>query len=457
MSFTFHPGRPKLAWGGCPVFDGMTEERCQIMMKEKKVCSLCPEYRREKKRKYYIKEAFAALSLLLIPVGTANALGVSSVWHGKVYSPAARQYGNIQVIDETGQVVKTLTLKPFPNRSTTTSFANWSTAPTPGTYTLFFNLSSANGKLSYAKAVQVEQTATVNVDPTTFWSYTGSKAHYLDAPISSRSSQASMTNISTAQARGFASLPRLTDIVNGVWSAGARTLTSFGSLVSDVWTWAVRTVTGGTMDTVSGPVVLSGAYDKAKTAAQPGDAMAVILSNQTGIVAQADRRLSRTHPGDWAATGSGGGTAFINWSTGAAYFAQRFGNGPWGAAGQFNIIGLDGKVTPPYAAEGVPVTVKRGDSIDIPYNVHMSLVGKTVWFGGGKNPAGSVREIPIRDITAGVTDVTAGKGFIHLTGQDTASIGEYICEIEVDDGAGNVQTPVTFKLRIISDVIRRVQ
>lgn len=395
--------------------------------------------------------------IVLLAAATANALGVSSVWHVKIYSPAARQYGTVQVVDETGQVVKTLTFKPFPNRSTTTAFANWSTPPTQGTYTLFLNMSSANGKVSYMRVVQVEQTATVNVDPTTFWSYTGSKARYLDAPISSRSSQASMANMSTAQARGFAGIPSASSIASAVWSAGTRTLTSFGSLVSDIWAWAVRTVTGGSVDSVTGSVALTGAYDKAKTAAQPGDAMSIILSNSTGIAAQTDRRLSRTHPGDWAASGSGGGTAFVNWSTGAAYFAQRFGNGPWGAAGQFNIIGLDGKVTPPYAAEGTPVPVKRGDSIDIPYNVHMSLVGKTVWFGGGKNPAASTREIPVRDITAGITDVAAGKGFIHLTGQDTANIGDYICEIEVDDGAGNVQTPVTFKLRIISDVIRRGQ
>ncbi len=305
MSFTFHPGRPRLAWGGCPVFDGMTEERCQIMMKEKKVCSLCPEYKREKKRKYYIKEAFAALSLLLIMIGTANALGISSVWHGKVYSPTARQYGNIQVIDETGQVVKTLTLKPFPNRSTTTAFANWTTSASPGTYTAFYNLSSANGKVSYAVALQVEQTATVNVDPRSFWTYTGTGGRTLTQNVGVN--PATLWNYTGARARKLDNLDApVSGIAASVWGYGTRTLTSFGTLVADmassVWGAVTRTVTGGT----------------------------VTASNAPSVV-DIDTRLSSTHPGNWAATGSGGG--FVNTTGLGDYFAGRFGNGRWDATG----------------------------------------------------------------------------------------------------------------------------
>ncbi len=422
MSFTFHPGRPKLPWGGCPVFDGMTDERCQITMKEKKVCRLCPEYAREKKRKYYIKEAFAALSLLLIVVGTANALGIGSVWHGMVYSPAARQYGTVQVVDETGQVVKTLPLKPFPNRSTTTAFANWSTPPAQGNYTLFFNLSSANGKVLYARVVQVDATATVNVDPKSFWNYSGGRTLTQSVSVN----PGTLWNYTGARARKIDNLDApVSGIAASVWGYTTRTLSGFGTLISDIWAWATRTVTGGTV-----------------TASNAPSAVAI------------DSQLSASHgSGIWG--GGTGGTAFVNWSSGGDYFASRFGNGPWGAAGQFNIIGLGGSVTPPYPTEAQPITVKQGDTVDIPYTAGEPLAGKTVWFGGLKNPSQLTDDIPARDITSGVTDSAAGKGFIHLIGTDTAVAGLYICEVQVVNADGSHQTPVTFRLRIVANAIRR--
>ena len=42
-----------------------------------------------------------------------------------------------------------------------------------------------------------------------------------------------------------------------------------------------------------------------------------------------DLRLSSTHPGNWAATG----TAYVNWTSGESYFASKHGSGTWGASG----------------------------------------------------------------------------------------------------------------------------
>ncbi len=246
----------------------------------------------------------AALLGVIIAAGVANALGVSSVWRGKVYSPAARQYGTVQVIDETGQVVKTLTLKPFANRSGTTAFFNWSTSPTPGAYTLYYNLSSVNGKISYARTLQVDAPTSVSVDARSMWNYTGSGGRTLTQNVGVN--PATLWNYTGARARKLDNLDApVSGIAAAVWNYGTRTLTSFGTLVADaasaVWGVVSRTVTGGT----------------------------VIASNAPSA-ADIDTRLSSTHPGNWAATGSGGG--FVNTTGFGDYFASRFGNGPWGGS-----------------------------------------------------------------------------------------------------------------------------
>jgi hypothetical protein len=155
-------------------------------------------------------------------------------------------------------------------------------------------------------------------------------------------------------------------------------------------------------------------------------------------------------------TGSGGGgTAYVNVTGIEQYLAAKHGSGSWGAEGSFTIVGPNGSATPPYATEAAIVTVKRGDKANIPYKAGISLVGKTVYFGGKKDPTKTTNDIAVRDVTAGISNPSAGTGLISLSATDTASIGEYICELEADDGAGGVITPLTFRLRIVPDVIRR--
>ena len=70
----------------------------------------------------------------------------------------------------------------------------------------------------------------------------------LDAPIS---------GVMTA----IAALPSAATIATAVWSAGTRTLTTFGSLVADIWTYSTRTLTAfiiGFLATVSSIQNISG-------------------------------------------------------------------------------------------------------------------------------------------------------------------------------------------------------
>lgn len=70
----------------------------------------------------------------------------------------------------------------------------------------------------------------------------------MDVAISSRSSHAA-ADIWSAGTRTLTSFGTL---VSDIWSAGTRTLTGFGTLASDVWAVATRTVTGGSVDDLAG-------------------------------------------------------------------------------------------------------------------------------------------------------------------------------------------------------------
>ena len=68
---------------------------------------------------------------------------------------------------------------------------------------------------------------------------------------------ASISGVMTA----IAALPSAAAIATAVWSAGTRTLTTFGTLVADIWAYATRTLTAfnfGSSVTVQSPVAASG-------------------------------------------------------------------------------------------------------------------------------------------------------------------------------------------------------
>ncbi len=310
----------------------------------------------------------AATALIIVMLaGIANALGVSSVWRGMVYSSSARQYGTVQIIDETGQVVKTLTLKPFANHSGTTAFVNWSTSPTPGAYILYYNLSSVNGKISYTRTLQVDAPTSVSVDAKSMWNFTGIGGRTLTQSVGVN--PATLWNYTGARARKLDNLDApVSGIAASVWNYGARTLTSFGTIVADaasaVWGAVTRTVTGG-----------------------------MVTASNAPSAADIDTRLSSTHPGNWAATGSGGG--FGNTTGLGDYFAGRFGNGPWGGStGDGNTIvdetfgAAQGNPMPLLATvNGVPtggVRIRAYLASDYSAEIFTSVKASTVSLDNGK-------------------------------------------------------------------------
>ena len=85
--------------------------------------------------------------------------------------------------------------------------------------------------------------------------------------------------------------PTAPEIAAAVWSAGTRTLSSFGTLVADIWAHATRSLTEKT------GFSLTADYDAAKTAAAPGAKMDIVdAPNSTGLAAIADAILTR----DWS-------------------------------------------------------------------------------------------------------------------------------------------------------------
>lgn len=67
-------------------------------------------------------------------------------------------------------------------------------------------------------------------------------------------------SIASANSTAIAALPSASAIATAVWSAGSRTLTSFGTLIADIWSYATRTLSDKT------GFALTSAYDAAKTA-----------------------------------------------------------------------------------------------------------------------------------------------------------------------------------------------
>jgi hypothetical protein len=63
---------------------------------------------------------------------------------------------------------------------------------------------------------------------------TDNRLDNLNATISSRSTQSSVDGI----------ISTLSGLISGIWSAGTRTLTNFGTLSSDIWSAGTRTLTG---------------------------------------------------------------------------------------------------------------------------------------------------------------------------------------------------------------------
>jgi len=80
----------------------------------------------------------------------------------------------------------------------------------------------------------------------------GEKMDLVDAP-NATALTAIGTAVWTATARSLTTFGTLAaDVATAVWTATSRTLSGFGTLVSDIWAAAARTITGGTITTYTG-------------------------------------------------------------------------------------------------------------------------------------------------------------------------------------------------------------
>jgi hypothetical protein len=131
------------------------------------------------------------------------------------------------------------------------------------------------------------------------------------------------------------------------------------------------------------------------------------------------------------------------------------GAGSWGSApGSFTILPFQGSVSYETAKAGADVHVVRGDSVSIPYSVGKDITGWTVWFGAKASTTDTDYAVPLREITASVTNSSAGSGFVNLSTSDTNLLPRrYQAELKMRK-AGAVNTPLRFNLWIDADVIR---
>lgn len=135
-----------------------------------------------------------------------------------------------------------------------------------------------------------------------------------------------------------------------------------------------------------------------------------------------------------------------------AQLSAAHGGGGWGA-GSFTVMPFQGSVSYETAQAGADVHVFRGDSVSIPFSIGKDITGWTVWFGAKAYPADTDYAVPLREVTASVTDPSTGTGLINLSTIDTyIQSKRYVAELEIRK-ADAVNTPLRFNLWIDSRVI----
>ncbi len=118
------------------------------------------------------------------------------------------------------------------------------------------------------------------------------------------------------------------------------------------------------------------------------------------------------------------------------------------AGGAVTILPFQGAASYETVAQGSDVHVTYGDSVSIPYSIGKDITGWTVWFGAKSDPTSATYDVPLREVTAQVTDAAAGSGLINLSTADTAiPVKRYYAELQIRNGA-SVNTALKFYLWI---------
>jgi hypothetical protein len=138
-----------------------------------------------------------------------------------------------------------------------------------------------------------------------------------------------------------------------------------------------------------------------------------------------------------------------------AQLSNTHGAGSWGSApGSFTVLPFQGSVSYETTLAGADVHVIRGDSVSVPYSIGKDITGWTVWFGAKASTSDVDYAVPLREVTASVTDASTGSGLVDLSTVDTDIMPRrYQAELEIRKD-GSVNTPLRFYLWIDADVIR---
>ena len=197
----------------------------------------------------------------------------------------------------------------------------------------------------------------------------------IDATVSSRSTLTA-SDVWSAGTRTLTSFGSLaSDVATAVWSAGTRTLTSFGTLVSDIWNNATRSLTSyldsSGVTTLLGRVI--GTIASGTHQPQSGDAYARIGANGSGLTSLGDSRLANLDATVSSRLASSGYTAPDNASiAGIKAKTDNLPSDPASASGVSSTVAS-------YAKYALP----KNTAVTVPFvmtdsTTHSPVTGKTV-------------------------------------------------------------------------------
>jgi len=253
-------------------------------------------------------------------------------------------------------------------------------------------------------------------------------------------------------------VPTAADVATAVWAAGARTLTSFGTLASDaataVWSAAVRSLTD------KAGFTLHGSYDAAKSAASQASVNALPSADD---VTQAvwDESLD-THN--------------VAGSTGAALTAAGIAGDPWTAdvpgnydvgtagallpalAAALSALGAGSVVVTSPVAESGTVTLHAGDDYDPADGRGLLFTVADETHALHLDEAGCVVRFKSPQVTWSAASVsTTPAGYLvmfSLTHEQTSalSITRQLYELEATQADGDIITLATGTLVVVRDI-----
>lgn len=112
---------------------------------------------------------------------------------------------------------------------------------------------------------------------------------------------------------------------------------------------------------------------------------------------------------------------------------------------------LQGQVYTAVATQSKDVSIVRGDTPRITFDLGADYTGWTPRFGAKASPVDTSYVIAVKNATW--TDASKGQGYVDLTATDTAASGKLFGEIELVNGTQHL-TAIKFNLKIVEDVIK---